>query len=288
MSEEEPYWLAHNATEQQRLTKQHHVWTKAIGYLLHPSIASALPEDARIADIGTGTGIWMTEMAKISPSTYQFDGYDISDAQFPPKDALASNISLNFGDFKKPIPQELQGKYDLINIRLIVISMGVGVWESTLRNVLTLLKPAGAIQWIEGDFFAARGFRGSSSTSSAGHYLTKGQLKLNGTLKGRFGYNFPDFTPMFIEAGLQKVEEDVISTDRLPEQRSDFTEIGIGAVFSGLKNLASTKIEGYWTEDEVKVNREKAIEDMESGAYLRWDLHVTIGFTFPEAAAGTT
>ncbi|KAF2476362.1 uncharacterized protein BDR25DRAFT_277426 [Lindgomyces ingoldianus] len=279
MPEEEPYWLSRNPTEQQRLARQHEVWTKSIGYLLHPSIARILPGNARIADVGCGTGIWMTEMAKSSPSTYQFDGYDISSAQFQSTDTLPPNVSLNSeSDFKKSYPENLVGTYDLVNIRLIIISMGEGVWESTLRNVLTLLKPGGAIQWIEGDFFVARGFRGSSSTSSGGHFLTLGQLKLNGTLKERFGYNFPNWMNMFTEAGLQNVEEDVLSTDRLPEQRSDFTEIGLGAVFGGLKNLSSTKTEGYWTEQEVGEYRQKAIEDMKSGAYLRWDLHVSIGF----------
>ncbi|KAF2795401.1 S-adenosyl-L-methionine-dependent methyltransferase [Melanomma pulvis-pyrius CBS 109.77] len=279
MSNEEPYWLGRASVEQQRLVKQHHTWTKSIGYLVHPSIASFLPENARIADVGTGTGVWLTELAKASPSTYRFNGYDISDASFQPADSLPSNVSLSFGDFKKPIPEDLRGQFDLVNIRLIIISMGEGVWESTLRNVLTLLKPGGAIQWTEGNFFVARGFRGASSTSTGGHYLTRGQLQLNGTLVKRFGYNFPDFNKLFTDAGLQDVEEDVSSTDRLPEQRKDFTEIGLGAVFGALRNMASTKTEGYWSEKEVDGFREKAVEDMDSGAYLRWDLHVSIGFT---------
>lgn len=228
----------------------------------------------------------MTETAKMSPSTYQFDGYDISDAQFMPKDELPSNVTLGIGDFKKPFPEDLQGKYDMINIRLIIISMGNDVWQSTLRNVLTLLKPGGAIQWIEGNFFVSRGFRGTSEASTGGHYLTRIQKQLNGTLNKRFGFNFPDFTQMFEDNGLQDVEEDVLSTDRLPEQRPDFTEIGLGAVTMGLKNLASIKEQGYWTEEEVAEYREKAIEDMKSGAYFRWDLHVSIGFTSTTETSG--
>lgn len=215
----------------------------------------------------------------MSPSTYQFNGYDISDAQFLPTDTLPSNVTLRFGDFKKPIPEELRGQFDLVNIRLIIISMGEGVWEATLRNVLQLLKPGGAISWTEGNFFVARGFRGADPGSSGGHYLTKAQLQLNNTLINRFRYNFPEWTKMYTEAGLENVEEDVSSTDRLVEQRPDFTEIGMGAVFGGLKNLASTKAEDYWTEQEVDDYREKALEDLKSGAYLRWDLHVTIGWT---------
>ncbi|KAF2274475.1 uncharacterized protein EI97DRAFT_422071 [Westerdykella ornata] len=64
------YWLARASEEQKRLLERHHVWTKSIGYLLHPTVRNALPEDARIADIGTGTGIWLAEIAKNLPSTY--------------------------------------------------------------------------------------------------------------------------------------------------------------------------------------------------------------------------
>jgi hypothetical protein len=221
----------------------------------------------------------MTEAAKAFPSSYHFDGYDISSAQFLHNDTLPPNVTLNIGDFKKPIPEELHGKYDLVAIRLIIISMGNDVWAKTLDNVLTLLKPGGAIQWIEGDFFVSRGFRGTAPTSTGGHYLTAIQNKMNGDLNKRFGFNFPDFTQLYENAGLKDVEEDVISTDRLVEQRSEFTAIGIGAVTGGLRNLASTlQQEGLWSVEEVDAYKAKAIADMESGAYLRWDIHVTVGF----------
>lgn len=152
------------------------------------------------------------------------------------------------------------------------------VWQETLKNVITLLKPGGCITWTDGNFLIARGFRGAASTSTPGHALTAGQMQLNSTLTKRFGYSFPDFGELFRSAGLKDVEEDVISTDRLVEQRRDFTEIGIGAVFGGLANLSKTGGEGYWTKEEVEERKKKALEDMESGAYLRWDIHVGVGF----------
>ncbi|KAF2648459.1 hypothetical protein K491DRAFT_642467 [Lophiostoma macrostomum CBS 122681] len=288
-NDDEPYWLGRASEEQQRLRKQHFIWTKSIGYLIHPHIAPNLPEDARVADVGTGTGIWMTEAAKMSPSTYQFDGYDISSTSFIAEDSLPSNVTLNIGDFKEPFPDELQGKYDLVNIRLIIISMGGDVWQKTLRNVLTLLKPGGAIQWIEGNFFVSRGFRGGGPGSAAGHVLTQLQKHFNGVLNKRFGFNFPDWTAMYEEIGLRSVEEDVLSTDRLVDQRREFSEIGVGAVSGGLKNLAGVEKdeEGYWDVDRVEEQRRKCVEEMDDGAYFRWDLHVTIGFT-PKLDFGST
>jgi hypothetical protein len=161
---------------------------------------------------------------------------------------------------------------------LIIISMGpLEVWLQTLKNLVTLLKPGGVITWTDGNFLNARGFRGSDASSTPGHALTAGQNQLNGTLTSRFGYSFPDFKELFVSAGLTDVQEDVISTDRLAGQRREFTEIGIGAVFGGLKNLSKAKGEGYWDEEEVERRKGEAVRDLESGAYLRWDIHVGAG-----------
>lgn len=275
----EPYWLGRASDEQKRLLSQHTIWTRSIGYLLHPSITPHLPATARIADIGTGTGIWPVEMSLASPSTYTFTGFDISSEQFLPTDTLPPNVTLTHGDFFDPIPEELRGTFDLVNIRLIIISLGpLDVWRRVLRNVLDLLKPGGAICWTEGNFLVARGFRGHKENASPGHHLTAGQIQLNSTLVKRFGYSFPSFMELFEGAGLQRVEEDVLSTDRLVEQRGDFTDLGIGAVFGGLKNLAKVKEAGYWDEGEVERRRGLAQGDRESGAYLRWDIHIGVGF----------
>ncbi|KAH5329308.1 hypothetical protein HBI31_009720 [Parastagonospora nodorum] len=276
---DEPYWLGRASEEQKRLVKQHGIWTKAIGYSLHPSIAPKLPQNARIADVATGTGVWLQDIASVLPSTYTFHGYDISSEQYLPAESLPSNVSLHFLDFKKPIPSELQGTYDLVNVRLITVSMGpFQIWLDTLTNIITLLKPGGCITWTDGNFLIKRGFRGASGTSSAGHALTAGQNQLNSTLKKRFGFSFPDFDELFRSAGLRDVEVDVISTDRLSEQRRDFTEIGIGAVFGGLGNLSKVDGEGYWSAQEVEERKRAAVRDMESGAYYRWDIHVGVGF----------
>ncbi|KAJ4383874.1 hypothetical protein N0V86_000717 [Didymella sp. IMI 355093] len=274
----EPYWLGRASDEQKRLLKQHEIWTRSISYPLHPSVTCKLPSNARIADIGTGTGIWPVEMAQLHPS-YSFHGFDISAEQFLPVDSVPENVTLGYGDFLAPMPQELHGTFDLVNVRLIIISLGpVDVWRRVLSNLLTLLKPGGAICWTEGDFLVARGFRGSEATSTAGRHLTRGQLQLNDTLIQRFGYSFPSFVKLFEDAGLKHVEEDVLSTDRDPAQRGEFTDLGIGAVFGGLRNLAKVKSEGYWDEQEVERRKALAVGDRESGAYLRWDIHVGVGF----------
>jgi methylase of polypeptide subunit release factors len=57
------YGLTRNARESARLNEQHKVWATNIGFLLHPRVVATLPEDALIADVGTGTGAWMLDLA---------------------------------------------------------------------------------------------------------------------------------------------------------------------------------------------------------------------------------
>ena len=58
------YGLTRDAQESARLNNQHVVWKKNFGFLLHPHIAASIPSNARIGDVGTGTGIWITELAE--------------------------------------------------------------------------------------------------------------------------------------------------------------------------------------------------------------------------------
>ena len=76
-------------------------------------------------------------------------GFDISSAQFPPLKAFPTNTGFKELDVYGPIPDEYCGKFDLVQIRLII----AGVRESgpvpILENLLKLLKPGGYLIWID-------------------------------------------------------------------------------------------------------------------------------------------
>lgn len=57
------YGLTRDAFESSRLDAQHNIWKTNIGYLLHPRVQSDLAKNPCIGDIGTGTGVWLVDLA---------------------------------------------------------------------------------------------------------------------------------------------------------------------------------------------------------------------------------
>ncbi|KAI3082636.1 hypothetical protein CBS147339_2516 [Penicillium roqueforti] len=141
------YLLVRNIAERDRLNMQYKAWQANIGYLLHPAIKQH--DRMRIADVGTGTGIWLRELAAALPSTCQLDGFDLSDVMFPHKDALPENITFHHQNFLEPFPDEYLGEYDVVNVRVMVVALSSDEWEPAVRNLMTLLKPGGYLQWID-------------------------------------------------------------------------------------------------------------------------------------------
>ncbi|KAE8343476.1 hypothetical protein BDV24DRAFT_161522 [Aspergillus arachidicola] len=105
----------------------------------------------KIAELGTGTGVWLFEAAKYLPPPTQLDGFDISDEQFPLKEQCPSNLRFGIMDSFVDPPTSLVVQYDVVHLRM---------WTSNFRNrdsgviihhVMELLKPGGFIQWEEAD-----------------------------------------------------------------------------------------------------------------------------------------
>ncbi|MCJ1391624.1 hypothetical protein MMC18_004489 [Xylographa bjoerkii] len=142
------YLLGRNYSAATRLNAQHYIWNQQLGYNLHPDIPR--PADgARIADVATGTGMWLLEAARAFP-TAQCDGFDISLAQCPPAQWLPSNVSLQAWDVFQAPPPRAVGLYDIVHIRLLTLVIEHDP-VPVITHVAQLLKPGGYIQWDEMD-----------------------------------------------------------------------------------------------------------------------------------------
>lgn len=150
------YILGRSCHASARLSLQHWLLKDQLG-LLHPSITTSWTNansdtPRRVADVACGNAIWGIEVAESGLSKdLQVVGFDISNAQFPPREILPSNLSLSSWNMFEPPPKEYEGFFDVVNIRLILLALKDGNPRPVLENVLKLLKPGGFLQWIEID-----------------------------------------------------------------------------------------------------------------------------------------
>lgn len=220
LGEKKPYSLPRDASESTRLNTQHEVYVSAAGYVLHPRIASSLKGDVRVAEVATGTGVWLKDLASSSPSNWTFTGLDMSAAQFPQAKDIPKNTTFEVLNILEPVPAKHRGQYDILHMRLLVCGLTGDDWTTAASNALQLLRPGGWLQWHEGDFAdleALQNVPGARTTATQrlltdavhGHRaygkLRKGDVaNLIGTVK---------------HAGFEDCEDDRCSSDRVPSMR---------------------------------------------------------------------
>ncbi|TGO90282.1 hypothetical protein BPOR_0071g00140 [Botrytis porri] len=83
-----------------------------------PPSSSNSPPSPTIADIGTGTGLFLSRLAPNYPDAI-LHGFDISPNLYPPPDSLPPQISQSILDINDPPSSSLHKKYDLTHIRLL-------------------------------------------------------------------------------------------------------------------------------------------------------------------------
>lgn len=69
--------------------------------------------------------IWLFDLAPSMPTTVQLHGFDISEAQYPPKHMWPRNVKLALLDAFKDVPPTLVGQYDVVHVRM---------WASNIRD----------------------------------------------------------------------------------------------------------------------------------------------------------
>lgn len=130
-----------------RLDIQHQLFKRLSKGLISPVIN--LDTVQTIADVGTGTGIWLREVAELlepsktavaSPNdadnnssafSRSYVGFDISPKQFP--QSTPEGLDFVLHDITKPFPEKYRGAFDLVYVRLL----GFGLDEANLRKAIT-------------------------------------------------------------------------------------------------------------------------------------------------------
>lgn len=256
-----------------------------IGFLLDPTILQSFHNRSvaapRIADIACGTGAYLADLSAEFAHSHEnaaLDGFDISSALFRPQDRLPSDVHLHVHDVKQPFPSELHNRYDAVHVRLLVAAMDKDDWEVVTRNVLALLKPGGAIQWEEANFPASKRYRGGGAGTTIDAVVRMFAI-LQRMLSDKFRYGWSTLPGIFKGLGMANVTSDVVSSDRVAETRQGLAMVSLSAVYSVAKAraLVDRQVLEAWNDE--------AREEIEAGAYNRYDIHVAVGFK--KAAGGS-
>ncbi|OJJ69856.1 hypothetical protein ASPBRDRAFT_678263 [Aspergillus brasiliensis CBS 101740] len=200
------YVFTRDYHDNNRINLQHYLWTELFGYHIHPSIPTSNP-NLRIADVGTGTGIWLTDLSRRLPSTVSLDGLDISFSALPPKEYLPSNMTLHSYDILSEPPDHLRGVYDIVHVRNFSFVIMDSEAEKVIGNVLELLKPGGYIQWAEVDALSYRIDKIHPDCKDDAH---KELMRLGRAMDDRTTPHWVSDIPHYFQhAGLQDVQTDV-------------------------------------------------------------------------------
>ncbi|KAI2625762.1 hypothetical protein GGR54DRAFT_654118 [Hypoxylon sp. NC1633] len=153
-SNQSPYILGRNYKSSIRLNQQHMLIKKLCNdQILHPAVHQSMAQSSsiRVADIATGTALWLTELSEALPAHSQLHGFDISCDQYPPKEWLPKNVSLHEHDAFQPFAQEFLGSFDVVNFRFFITLLNEENIRPLLSNLRTLLKPGGFLHWLDLD-----------------------------------------------------------------------------------------------------------------------------------------
>ncbi|EFR01487.1 hypothetical protein MGYG_04495 [Nannizzia gypsea CBS 118893] len=140
------YMLDRGYFASSRLNFQFYLWKESLHFNLHPSISTPV-QNLRVADVATGTGLWLFDLARELPESAQLDGFDISLANAPHKQWWPQNVTLRQWDIFDDVPEEMIGKYDIVHLRLLILVVENSDPRPIIQKVHKMLKPGGYIQW---------------------------------------------------------------------------------------------------------------------------------------------
>lgn len=131
--------------EQDLLDIFHELFAR-VQYAYSPSHSSRPTGNARVLDLGCGTGIWAIDLAKQYPNAYVL-GFDIAATQ-PPNYSPNCEFSTPF-DFERAWVGKGES-WDCIHLQLRC--GGVRDWPSVYRKACAHLRPGGWFEQLEIDF----------------------------------------------------------------------------------------------------------------------------------------
>jgi SAM-dependent methyltransferase len=144
--EDTDYLLPKDAEEDARLNFQHYALLHAIG---NHYVAPLGPSVRLVLEVGAGTGIWASEMARLFPQA-EVIGIDIDPALFRAPAQLPENCLLRTGNVLTGLPFP-DGIFSFTHQRLLVAAIPAGKWPGVVRELVRVTQPGGWVEIVEID-----------------------------------------------------------------------------------------------------------------------------------------
>lgn len=142
-----PYVLPSDDKEINRLDFQHYM----LRYALRGNFAAPIQRPMSILDVGSGTGRWATEMARLFPDTNVI-GTDIvaPNPENTPSDdgARPDNYAFIQGNVLEGLPFA-DGAFDYTHMRLLLFAIPEARWPDVTRELVRVTRPGGWIELVE-------------------------------------------------------------------------------------------------------------------------------------------
>lgn len=189
-----PYLLPKDGPETSRLDFQHHFLHGVLqGHYTAPLSAATLKS---VLDVGTGSGIWAREMARLFPQAH-VTGFDLenltSSAQVTP-----SNVQFVRGNVLHGLPFA-DNSFDFVHQRLLVAGIPATCWPTVVLDLARVTRPGGWVELVEA----------GDSSLNVGPAMTR-FLKWGRTVSQQRGINaslMAQIGMMLRRAGLVEVQE---------------------------------------------------------------------------------
>lgn len=136
------YQLPKDEAEDVRLDFQHYALYHAIG---NHYVAPITPPLSLILDVGTGTGIWANEMARLFPASLVV-GIDLSDRSFKPP--AQDNCLLRTGNVLTGLPFP-DAFFSFTHQRLLVAGITAENWPRVIHELVRVTRSNGWVELVE-------------------------------------------------------------------------------------------------------------------------------------------
>ncbi|PWY73898.1 hypothetical protein BO94DRAFT_578275 [Aspergillus sclerotioniger CBS 115572] len=258
------YPLNRDEEESKRLNQQHRMFLNLIkNNIIDPAISK---DSLRaVADIGTGTGIWLEDVGKLftKDSIPYLHGFDISDDQFPESSEI---LELSVHDVLNEFPPEHINRYDLVHVRFFVTCIREDQYTQVVRNMASLIigsfaEPGGYLQWEEGDH--SKSFRA----------IEKEAPRLQDAVNSFRGYfvsgGFSLYAPDNIEqacntAGLNLINKSWYSTTTASAEQVEEIRFQFLCIFQQILRISCRDRGSFDTESNAQVAVEQQIDLMKA------------------------